>query len=195
VTPRSSDLRFIAASKLVFLERCRELDGNAPDIETLRRAERHWDTLLERDPKHQSAGDSRLMRANLQMRIAAIDEDQGETAVALRDRNRALDELGGQSETAYLVAATFVDDARLDAEYPSPRGAEHINKIRRRSLRHAAELLSRAIDYGFRDLPRLEADPAFAGALGEPEFRDVMNRLRDLVFPERPFEESPRRDR
>jgi hypothetical protein len=53
-----------------------------------------------------------------------------------------------------------------------------VTRARLRAPREALAALTRAVDAGFRDLARLESEPAFARLRSDPAFQAIVARVR-----------------
>jgi tetratricopeptide (TPR) repeat protein len=187
VVPRSREIRFVHAEMTRKTAYHRTLDGSPPDLASYAGAEGLWDELLGGSSSDQIG---QLSRGNLvitRLRMADALSDQAKPDEAGRYLSLALEAAGRQPDVEYQVATSFADDARLEEELAANGRRGILEDMQRRSLGHAALMLGRAVDDGYRDIGALEKDRVLAPVLSRPEFAPIVNRLRDSLFPGDPF--------
>jgi tetratricopeptide (TPR) repeat protein len=176
-------LPYIYAHASTWVAYFREHDTGLPDLDLMRQSEHRWEAVLRAIPAHPpSLGYLVIVRRWLADELAG----QGLHEEAERYRRLAPSTARGNADLLFEIA---LECARFSlAGGPSssvPRlGADAPDALPRRFEREAMSLLREAIAAGFRDGPRLRAEPLLARLCPTPEFQELLS---DLAFPAEPF--------
>jgi tetratricopeptide (TPR) repeat protein len=152
-------------------------DGQSPDLELFKKAERIWEEL-RRENKSDSSGEAELVV--IRRRLAEELSDRGQTSEAAQYERRSLDSARGKPEVLYLMAVDYAREASLTGKLPNRLKADQLEKRRRRFVAGAVAMLRQAATDGFKDAARMRKESTFDAIRSDPGFRAV---AADVEFP------------
>jgi hypothetical protein len=182
VSPLTWNCRIAYAMTSFALADYQEEDGQSPDLELFKKAERIWEELRG-EAKSDSTGEAELVV--IRRRLAEELVDRGQASEAAHHELHSLDTARGKPELLYRLAIDYARDADLTAKLPNRLNADQLDKRRRRFVAGAIAMLRQAAADGFKDAARMRNESTFDAIRSDPAFRAV---AADVEFPRQPFE-------
>jgi hypothetical protein len=181
VMPLSFNCRIAYAMTSFTLADDQVQNGQSPDLELLKKAERIREEL--RHETHDgSLGEAELVV--IRRRLAEDLADRGRGDEAARYDRHSLDTARGRPELLYDLAVSYARDAALTGKLPTKMSADQLRKRRSRFVASACETLARAAADGFKDVARVRRESSFAPLRSNAAFAAI---LADIEFPAQPF--------
>ncbi len=181
VGPLSRNLRVAYAVSCVEMAYYAEEDGDKPDLELFRRAERLWAEFL-RDG--QLVSDACCWLVIIRRKLANELTARGQNDEAMSWRSQSLSTARGDSALCYDIAREYANRIKPLDHVSTQSKASRAEHLRRQFVADALAMLHEAIAAGFRDATQLRTDPRLAPLRSESEFQVILS---GLEFPAEPF--------
>ncbi len=181
VSPLEWNCRIVYAMTSFAVADYQAQDGQIPDLELFKKAERLWEEL-RRESKSDSIGEAEMVV--IRRRLAEELADRGQPSEAARYELHSFDTARGKPELLYRLAIDYARDAGLTGKLPNRLNAGQLEKRRARFVGGAIAILRQAAADGFKDAARMRKESTFDAIRSDPGFRAV---AADVEFPAQPF--------
>jgi hypothetical protein len=178
---RSWLLGVIHAASSAEMALYREQDGDEPNLDLLRKAERLWTKLLGDLTMDR---DARCWLAILRPRLADGLAARGHADESAEWRLQSLATVRGNPGLCYDTARQLLKRIQLIDHDPAALQSFGVAACRRRLVDQAIAMIQQAVADGFNDVERLRSDPWLGTINADPRFSAI---VADLGFPADPF--------